>query len=116
MLENYGEVKSFNVSNRQQYQFYGLLQEVKPDFILIRHNGLAPLASKLGIPAAPLGDEHIAIGYEGIVNLGESILDILAHKKFHDDIKRHAKLPYKKWWLEQEDPYILAKKPELIEE
>jgi nitrogenase molybdenum-iron protein alpha chain len=115
LIEHYGDIQSFNVSNRQQYQFYGFLQEVKPDFILIRHNGLAPLASRLGIPSAPLGDEHIAIGYDGIVNLGEAILDVLAHKKFHDDIKAHVKLPYKKWWLDQKDPYILAKHPELID-
>ncbi|WP_110955529.1 nitrogenase component 1 [Anaerosinus massiliensis] len=115
LIEHYGDVQSFNVSNRQQYQFYGFLQEVKPDFILIRHNGLAPLASRLGIPAAPLGDEHIAVGYDGMIHLGEAILDVLAHKKFHEDIKAHIKLPYKKWWLEQKDPYILAKQPELID-
>lgn len=114
LVDNYGEVPSFSVSNRQQYQFYGLLQRVNPDFILIRHNGLAPLASKLGIPAAPLGDEHIAIGYQGIINLGETILDILAHKKFHEDLAAHVTLPYKKWWLEQKDPFILAKEPDLV--
>ena len=84
--------------------------------MLIRHNGLAPLASKLGIPAAPLGDEHIAVGYDGMINLGETILDILARKKFHNDIKEHVRLPYTKWWLEQDDPYILNKHPELIED
>ncbi|CAH0437407.1 nitrogenase [Clostridium neonatale] len=115
LIEHYGDVKYFNVSNRQQYQLYAFLKETKPDFMLIRHNGLAPLASKIGIPAAPLGDEHIAIGYEGIINLGETILEILSHKKFHDDIKDHVKLPYKKWWLDQKDPYIFAKQPELIE-
>jgi nitrogenase molybdenum-iron protein alpha chain len=109
LVENYGEVPSFSVSSRQQYQFYGLLQRVKPDFILIRHNGLAPLASRLGIPAAPLGDEHLAVGYQGMINLGESILDILAHKKYHQDLAEHVKLPYKKWWLKQ-DPYELVKK------
>ncbi|OAV66048.1 Nitrogenase molybdenum-iron protein alpha chain [Bacteroidales bacterium Barb6XT] len=114
LIENYGDVQSFSVSNRQQYQFYALLQRVHPDFILIRHNGLAPLASRLGIPAAPLGDEHIAIGYEGIVSLGETILEVVSHKKFHQDLAAHAKLPYKKWWLDKEDPYILAKNPELI--
>jgi len=114
LLQNYGEVQNFHVSNRQQYQLYGFLQRVQPDFLLIRHNGLAPLASRLGIPAAPLGDEHIAIGYQGIINLGETILDILAHKKFHDDIKEHVKLPYKKWWLDQSDPYVLARHPEII--
>lgn len=116
LVKHYGDVESFNVSNRQQYQLYTFLKESKPDFMLIRHNGLAPLASKLGISAAPLGDEHIAIGYDGMINLGETILDILARKKFHNDLKEHVNLPYKKWWLEQNDPYILAKHPELIED
>lgn len=51
-----------------------------------------------------------------MISLGETILDILARKKFHEDIKEHVKLPYKKWWLDQTDPYILAKRPELIED
>lgn len=114
--KHYGKVNNFHVSNRQQYQLYAFLQQVKPDFLLIRHNGLAPLASRLGIPAAPLGDEHIAVGYDGMINLGETILEILAHKKFHDDIRKHVQLPYKQWWLEQKDAYILAKHPELIAE
>jgi nitrogenase molybdenum-iron protein alpha chain len=108
LIKNYGDVPSFSVSNRQQYQFYGLLRRVNPDFIIIRHNGLAPLASRLGIPAAPLGDEHLPVGYQGMINLGESILEILAHKKFHQDISEHVALPYKKWWLSQ-DPYSLTK-------
>jgi nitrogenase molybdenum-iron protein alpha chain len=109
LVDNYGDVPAFSVSNRQQYQFYGLLQRVKPDFIIIRHNGLAPLASRLGIPAAPLGDEHHALGYQGMINLGETILEILAHKKFHEDLASHIKLPYKKWWLEQKDPFLLVR-------
>lgn len=116
LIDNYDDVPSFSVSNRQQYQFYGLLKKTKPDFILIRHNGLAPLASRLGIPAAPLGDEHLAIGYDGMINLGEAVLDVLAHKKFHQDLKAHVKLPYTEWWLNQEDPYILAKQPEILNE
>ncbi|MDR0390828.1 MAG: hypothetical protein LBH59_02900 [Planctomycetaceae bacterium] len=115
MVENYGDVPSLNVSNRQPYQFYALLKRIKPEFILIRHNGLAPLASRLGIPSAPLGDEHVSVGYQGMINIGEIILDILAHRKFHDDLKEHANLPYTSWWLQQNDPYLLAKQPELIE-
>ncbi|MBM7865617.1 nitrogenase [Heliobacterium gestii] len=110
LVDHYGDVPHFSVSNRQQYQFYGLLQRVKPDFILIRHNGLAPLASRLGIPAAPLGDEHHALGYQGMLNLGETILEILARKKFHDDLAAHTQLPYKQAWLRQSDPFILARK------
>ena len=109
MLDTYGDVPQFTVGNRQQYQFYALLQKIKPDFIIIRHNGLAPLAARLGIPAIPLGDEHHVVGYQGIVNLGESILDVLAHSKFHQDLAAHTRLPYRKWWLEQTDPFVLAK-------
>lgn len=109
LVDTYGDVPHFTVGNRQQYQFYALLQRVHPDFIVIRHNGLAPLASRLGIPAIPLGDEHHAVGYQGILNMGESILNILAHRKFHQDLAAHTRLPYKKWWLEQKDPFALAK-------
>jgi nitrogenase molybdenum-iron protein alpha chain len=109
LIDTYGDVPQFTVGNRQQYQFFALLQRVKPDFIIIRHNGLAPLASRMGIPAIPLGDEHIAVGYQGILNLGESILDVLAHTKYHQDLAQHVRLPYKKWWLEQTDPFLLSK-------
>ncbi|HEX3018953.1 MAG TPA: nitrogenase component 1 [Chitinispirillaceae bacterium] len=108
LVDNYGDV-NISIGNRQQYQFYALLKRVKPDFIIIRHNGLAPLASKLGIPSIPLGDEHHPLGYQGILNLGESILDVLAQKKFHQDLAAHAELPYSDWWLAQKDPYILAR-------
>ncbi len=114
LVDHYGDVENFSVSNRQQHQFYALLKRVNPDFILIRHNGLAPLASRLGIPAAPLGDEHIAVGYDGIANLGNAILEILQRRKFHEDLSRHVKLPYTNWWLEHTDPYIIARNPELI--
>ena len=43
-------------------------------------------------------------------DLGESILDVLAHKKYHQDIAAHVRLPYKKSWLKQKDPFVLARK------
>ena len=116
LVDNYGDVDHIAIGNRQQYQFYALLQRVKPDFIIIRHNGLAPLAARLGIPAIPLGDEHIAIGYQGMLSLGESILDVLAHRKYHQDIAEHVELPYRQWWLDQADPFILARSPDLAAE
>jgi nitrogenase molybdenum-iron protein alpha chain len=108
LVEHYGDIPSFSVSNRQQYQFHGLLRRSNPDFLLIRHNGLAPLASRLGVPAAPLSDEHLAIGYQGVINLGELILSLLKRKKFHQDLAAHSKMPYRQWWLRQ-DPYALAR-------
>lgn len=109
LIEHYGDVEYFTVGNRQQYQFYNLLQRVKPDFIIIRHNGLAPLAARLGVPAIPLGDEHHALGYQGMINMGESILAVLQHRKFHQDIAKHITLPYKQSWLAERDPFALAR-------
>jgi len=87
-----------------------LLRRVKPDFLLIRHNGLAPLAARLGIPAIPLGDEHYPLGYQGLLNMGEAIVGILARSKFSQDLAAHVRLPYSKWWLSQDDPYALARR------
>ncbi|MDR0887902.1 MAG: hypothetical protein LBM39_01790 [Candidatus Methanoplasma sp.] len=114
LVDNYGNVTDFTVSIRQPFQFLTVLRKHKPDFIIIRHNGLAPLAAKLGIPAAPLGDEHIAIGYDGIINLGNLILDIVERRRFCEVLSQHIKLPYTEWWQSQTDPNVLVKHPELL--
>jgi nitrogenase molybdenum-iron protein alpha chain len=109
LIDTYGDVEHFSISSRQPYQFYNLLQRVNPDFIIIRHGGLAALASRLGVPAIPLGDASTAIGYQGMIDLGEEILAVMAQKKFHQTIAAHATLPYKRWWLDQPDPFELAR-------
>ena len=58
-------------------------------------------------------DQIIALAQDIIADR-QKYQEILAHKKFHDDIKQHVKLPYKKWWLEQKDAYVLARHPELV--
>ena len=92
-----------------------ILRNVDTDFIIVRHNGLAPNAARMGIPSFAMGDEHFPVGYDGIIRTGKAILDILARKKFNQVLKRHVKLPYSDWWLAQNDPFILARDPELIE-
>lgn len=109
MIDAYGDVEHFSISNRQPYQFYNLLKRSDPDFIIIRHGGLAGLASRLGVPAIALGDASTAIGYQGMIDLGEEIVDALAQRKFHQDLAGHTSLPYKQWWLDQADPYLLAR-------
>jgi nitrogenase molybdenum-iron protein alpha chain len=111
LLENHGDVPHFTVANRQQYLLPSLLRRAKPDFLLIRHNGLAPLAARLGIPAIPLGDEHYPLGYQGLLNMGEAIVAVLARRKFHQDLAAHVRLPYSKWWLAKDDPLALSRKP-----
>ncbi|MFV0529356.1 MAG: nitrogenase component 1 [Lachnospiraceae bacterium] len=116
LVENYGDIEHFSVSKTQQFQFYGLLKRVNPDFIIIRHNGIAPLAARLGIPSFAMGDEHFPLGYDGILRVGEALIEILARKKFNQVLKRHVELPYSDWWLSQKDPFILARQPEILEE
>ncbi len=116
LVEQYGDVKHFTVSRTQPFQFYNLLKRVNPDFIVIRHNGLAPVAAKIGIPAFAMGDEHFPMGYEGLLRMGEALIEILSRRKFNQVLARHVKLPYTDWWLKQEDPFILAKHPEILEE
>ncbi|MDR3206516.1 MAG: hypothetical protein LBT41_05455 [Candidatus Methanoplasma sp.] len=114
LVDNYGDIEDFTVSVRQPYQFYTTLKKVKPDFITIRHNGLAPVASRLGIPSIPLGDEHQAIGYQGVINMGFIILAVMKRQRFHQDLAKHVKSPYSQWWTAQTDANILSKHPELI--
>lgn len=116
LVDGSGDIGTFFVGNRQQFQFYSLLKKEKPDFIFIRHNGLAPLAAKMGVASINIGDENSAIAYEGLINIAETILTVLQRRKFNEHLKEHASLPYTDWWLEQEDPLILAKHPEILDE
>lgn len=116
LVDTYGDIPHFTVSKTQPFQLPALLNRVKTDFIIVRHNGLAPNAARMGIPSFAMGDEHFPVGYDGIIRTGEAILDILARKKFNEVLKRHVSLPYSKWWLSQKDPFILAKDTHILDE
>ncbi len=116
LVDNYGDIEHFTVSKTQAYQLNNVFKRVKTDFIIIRHQGLAPEAAKLGIPALPMGDEHIPVGYDGMIRVGEILLEIISRKKFNQVLQRHVKLPYTDWWINQEDPFALAHHPEILDE
>ena len=116
LVDNYGDIPHFTVSKCQPFQLPALLSRVKADFIIIRHNGLAPNAARMGIPSFAIGDEHFPVGYDGMIRVGEAVLDVLARKKMNQVLKRHVGLPYSDWWLSQKDPFILAKHPEVLDE
>lgn len=109
LVENYGDIEHFTVSKTQAYQLSNLFRRVKTDFVIIRHQGLAPETAKLGIPALTMGDEHIPVGYDGMIRTDEILLEIIARKKFKKVLQRHVILPYTDWWISQKDPFILAK-------
>lgn len=116
LISNYGDIPNFTVSKTQAFQLNALFKRVETDFVIIRHQGLAPEAAKLGIPSLAMGDEHFPVGYDGIIRTGEVLLDILARKKFNEVLSRHVKSPYNEWWLSQDDPFLLARHPEVLDE
>lgn len=116
LVDQTGDVKNFVVANRQQFAFASLIKKTKPDFVIVRHTGLAPLASQLGVPGVAIGDENKSIGYQGLLNIAETVEAVLQRRKFNEDLRKHVDIPYTDWWLSQEDPLVLAKHPEILEE
>jgi nitrogenase molybdenum-iron protein alpha chain len=105
LIETNGDIPNFSVCNIQPYQVIKILMRLKPDLLVCRHAGLTTLGSKLGIPAIFEGDANFSVGHEGVVKMGRRFLEALQTKKLVDTIAEHVKLPYTKWWLEQENPF-----------
>ncbi|MFH0975239.1 MAG: nitrogenase component 1 [Spirochaetota bacterium] len=103
-----GDVKSYTVSNRQPYQYIHLLKKFKPDVLITRHGENSTVGSKLGIPSFIVGDVNIYGAYDGIIEMGNKILQTLRMKKFYDNIAKHCELPYTDWWFQQ-DPFLFEK-------
>ena len=115
LVDTYGDIPHYTVSKTEAYQLYNIFRRIeKPDFVIIRHQGLAPEAAKLGIPALAMGDEHIPVGYDGMIRTGEILLNIMSRKKFNQVLQKHVALPYTDWWLSQEDPFLLARDPSVL--
>lgn len=104
---DYGNVPNFNVCNKQEFELVNALNKIRPDLLLARHGGMTLWGAKLGIPSLLIGDEHYGMGYEGLVNYGERILETLENDEFVKNLAKHAVNPYTKWWLEQEPYYFL---------
>ena len=104
LVDTYGDVKNFNICNKQNYELVNMLNRLKPDIFVARHGGMSVWGAKLGIPTFLMGDEQFGLGYQGLINYGNKILDTLATKEFVETIAAHSSLPYTDWWLNQ-DPY-----------
>ncbi len=109
-VETYGDVKNFNVCNKQAYELVNLLRRIKPDLMIARHGGMTVWGAKLGIPSLLIGDEQFGFGYQGILNYAERIEDALDSREFVENLAKHSSMPYTKWWLEQDPFYYLGEK------
>lgn len=100
----HGDVPNFNVCNKQAYELVNILNRVHPDILIARHGGMTVWGAKLGIPTLLIGDEQFGLGYQGLLNYGERIIETLDNREFVTNLAKHSSMPYSKWWLEQ-DPY-----------
>ena len=103
-VSNYGDVKNYNVCNKQAYELVNILNRLKPDIMIARHGGMTLWGAKLGVPTLLIGDEQFGFGYQGILNYAERIVETLDNKEFVTNLAKHSTMPYTKWWLDQ-DPF-----------
>jgi len=106
LVSDYGDV-NFSVCDKQSFEMVNLLNRLKPDIFIVRHNGMSVWGAKLGIPTFLMGDEHFGVGYQGLLNYGHKILDAVTNPAFAHNLARHTKLPYTRWWLEQNPFHFL---------
>lgn len=99
-VENYGNFK-MSICNKQSYEIVSMVYKLKPDLYITRHASTI-WATKLGIPSFEMGDEHFALGYQGLISYGELILDTISNPLFINNISKYTKLPYTDWWLKQD--------------
>jgi nitrogenase molybdenum-iron protein alpha chain len=105
---DYGNVPNFNVCNKQEFELVNALNRIRPDVLLARHGGMTLWGAKLGIPSLLVGDEHYGMGYEGLVNYGERVAEVIENDEFVRNLAKHAINPYTRWWLERDPDYFLA--------
>lgn len=106
-VSDYGNVPNFNVCNKQEFELVNALNRIRPDVLLARHGGMTLWGAKLGIPSLLVGDEHYSMGYEGLVNYGERLLETIENDEFVKNLEKHAINPYTQWWLNQPPYYFL---------
>jgi len=92
----------YSVCNKQSFELVNLLRRLRPDMVVVRHPSLAVSIAKLGIPAFFIDDEHLALGYRGLIRYGKKIFNWLRNPAIERNLSRYSSLPYTDWWLEQQ--------------
>jgi nitrogenase molybdenum-iron protein alpha chain len=88
-----------DVANMQPFEQVNLVNKLKPDLFI----GVGAWASKFGIPTTHVLDpKRATMGYDGILYLGNKIMEQMKNPGFNRKLARYAKLPYKKSWYEQD--------------
>ncbi|HEY1257090.1 MAG TPA: nitrogenase component 1 [Terracidiphilus sp.] len=101
---------SYGVCNKQAFELVNLLRRLQPDLVIVRHPSLALSVAKLGIPAVFVDDEHIALGYRGLLRYARKLSNWLVNPALERTLERSSNLPYTQWWLSQ-PPFAMLGEP-----
>ena len=100
-VHDYGNIGNYRVCCKQEYEIVNALHRLHPDIFISRHPGMTLWGAKFGIPCIQIDDEHFCMGYEGLVEYGHRLLEVLENDEFVNTIHKHASNPYTKWWFDQ---------------
>lgn len=89
------------VADQQNYEVLNILNHFKPDVYFSRHPGTTVWAIKQGFAAVFVADEYTVFGYEGTLKFAKLIRDTVTNRSFEKNLAARIKLPYTKWWYEQ---------------
>jgi nitrogenase molybdenum-iron protein alpha chain len=96
---------TLDIANMQPFEQVNLLNRLKPDVFI----GVSSWAARLGIPSAHVLDfKRPTLGYRSLAYLGNKIACRIENPSFNKNLAKHAKLPYKASWYEQ-DPFKFIK-------
>lgn len=93
---------NIGISDQQNYEVMNILNRYRPDVYLSRHQGSTVWATKQGIPAYFVGDEYELFGYRHTVEFAKGLLYTMRNRSFEENMEKHSKLPYTKWWYTQD--------------
>ena len=102
---------NISIADQQNYEVMNILNRYKPDLYFSRHPGSTVWAIKQGYPAVFVADEYMIFGYEGTLSFAKTILDTIHNRSFEKNLAARIKLPYTKWWYEQDvDKFMTSEK------
>ncbi len=103
-VRTYGDIRECHICDKQLFEVVNILNRLRPDLLIARHCEMQIWGAKLGIPSLVVEDEQFGFGYDGLLNYASRIEETLNDREFLENLAGHSKLPYTKWWLEQ-DPH-----------
>jgi nitrogenase molybdenum-iron protein alpha/beta subunit len=94
-----------DIANMQPFEQVNIVKKLKPDVFI----GVPSWSARLGIPTTHVLDmKRPTMGYDGILYLGNKIADQVENPGFNEKLAKHARLPYKQSWYE-DDPFKFIK-------